>query len=167
MITKFLPENEFYSAFFTEIRDVLCGDFYDAGNAQYVQWLQNYVKILYARGGEALCFYADEDEPVSFIYLLHDKGLDDVACFGKKAKIAMIEVVEKHRGKGYGRMLCQEAETHLRKRGAECVYIDTPDDPDDWETLSFCITNGYTPVGLHPCGNGRSEMSQVYLYKRP
>lgn len=166
MIIKFLPENEFYNTFFTEIRDVLCGGSYDAGNAQHVEWLKNYVKVLYVQGGEALCLYTDEDEPAGFIYLLHDKGLEGVAGFGKKAAIAMIEVVEKHRVKGYGRILLQEAEKHLRKRGAECVYIDAPDDPNDRETPAFYITNDYTPVGLHPYGSGRSDMAQMYLYKR-
>lgn len=165
MIFKFLPESEFYNTFFNEICDVQCGNLYDASNPQHVKWLKKLLETLYFRGGEALCLYSDENEPIGFIYLLHDKGLENVACFGAKATIAMFEVKEKHRSMGYGKMLCQEAEKYLRKRGAACLYTDTPDDPEDRRALTFYIRNGFTPVGLHPCENGKDDMAQVYLFK--
>jgi len=164
MIFKFLNEHDFYNTFFDEICDVQCGSHYDANNPQHVEWLKHYIKNLYLRGGEALCLFW-EDTPIGFIYLLHNKGLENVACMGKKATIAMFEVKEEHRGKGYGKLLCLEAEKHVRARGAECLYTDTPDDPDDRGALTFYIRNGFTPVGFHPCENGRDDMAQIYLFK--
>ena len=165
MIFKFLNENEFYNTFLNEICDVQCGSHYDPANPQHVEWLKNFIKILYLRGGEALCLYTDENEPVGFIYLLHDKGLESVDCFEAKATIVMFEVKEEHRRKGYGKLLCQEAEKHLRKRGASCLYTDTPDDPDDRDALTFYIRNGFAPVGFHLCENGKDDVAQVYLFK--
>ena len=94
MIFKFLNKDEFYNTFFDEICDVQCGKNYNLDNPQHVEWLKNFIKVLYLRGGEALCLYSDENEPIGFIYLLHDKGLENVACFGAKATIAMFEVKE-------------------------------------------------------------------------
>ena len=164
MVFKFLNENDFYSTFFEEICEVQCGNHYNADNPQHVEWLKGLVKILYLKSGEALCVFSDENEPIGFIYLLHDKGLESVDCFGAKATISMFAVKEKHRSKGYGKLLCQEAEKHLRKRGAECLYTDTPDDPDDRRVLSFYVKNGFTPVGFHPCENGKDDMAQIYLF---
>lgn len=162
---RFLEENDFYNTFLDEIIDVQCGNHYDPNNLQHVEWLKNFIKILYLQGGEALCLYSDKDEPLGFIYLLHDKGLENVACIGKKATIAMFEIKEGYRSKGYGKVLCQKAEKHLRERGAECLYTDTPDDPDDRGALTFYVHNGFTPVGFHPCVNGKDDMAQVYLFK--
>ena len=36
--------------------------------------------------------------------LLHDKGLENVCCFGKKASISMFDIKEQYRSKGYGTM---------------------------------------------------------------
>jgi len=165
MVFKFLNENDFYNTFFDEICDVQCGKHYDPNNLQHVEWLKNFIKLLYLRGGEALCLYSDDDVALGFIYLLYDKGLENVDCFGAKATIAMFEVKEEYRSKGYGKLLCQEAEKHLRERGAECLYTDTPDDPDERGALSFYIRNGFTPVGFHPCENGKNDIAQIYLFK--
>lgn len=162
---RFLEEDMFYSTFLFEISEVQCGDHYDEKNPQHVEWLRNYIKSLYLCGGQALCLYSDEEEPIGFIYLLHDLGLENVDCFGKKATIAMFEVKEKYRSKGYGTMLCKKAEEYLRSRGAECLYTDTPDDPDDRRALLFYIRYGFTPVGCHPCVNGKNDMPQIYLFK--
>ena len=165
MIFKFLNEDDFYNAFFDEILEVQCGDHYDAGNTQHVEWLRRFIKILYLRGGKALCLFSDADEPVGFIYLLHDKGLENVDCFGKKASIPMFAVKKEYRSKGYGKLLCLESEKYLRDCGAQCLYVDTPDDPDDRRALTFYVKNGFTPVGFHPCENGKCDMAQVYLFK--
>lgn len=111
-----------------------------------------------------MCLYID-DEPIGFIFVTHDKGLEDVDCFGKKATICMFEVKEQYRSKGYGSLLCQEAERYFRKQGAECLYTDTPDDPKDRRALTFYIRNGFTPVGFHPCENGKNDIAQIYLFK--
>jgi len=162
---QFLDEENFYATFLFEIADVECGKHYDKNNVQHVEWLKNFIKTLYISGGKALCLYTDENEPIGFIYLLHDKGLEDVGCFGKKATIAMFEVKEKYRNKGYGTLLCKEAEQYLREQGAECLYTDTPDDPDDRRALLFYIRYGFTPVACHPCENGKDDAAQVYLMK--
>ena len=165
MIFKFLNESEFYNTFLHEICDVLCGKHYDPDNPQHVAWMKNHIKVLYLQGGEALCLYSDENEPIGFIYLLYDKGLDNVDCFGAKATIVMFEVIEGYRSKGYGKLLCQKAEAHLRERGASCLYTDTPDDSEDRAALAFYVRNGFTPVGFHPGENGKDDMAQIYLFK--
>ncbi|MEA4831760.1 MAG: GNAT family N-acetyltransferase [Oscillospiraceae bacterium] len=162
---KFLDENTFYNTFLFEISDVQCGDHYDENNPQHVDWLKRFVSNLFLCGGKALCLYSDDDNPIGFIYLLYDKGLEKVACFGKKATICMFEVKEQFRSKGYGKLLCQEAEKYLRDCGAECLYTDTPDDPDDRRALTFYIRNGFSPVGFHPCVNGKDDVAQIYLFK--
>ena len=162
---KFLNEETFYHTFLSEICEVQCGDHYDKNNPQHIQWLRRFVAALYLNGGKALCLYSDYDEPIGFIYLLHDKGLEKVDCFGKKATIVMFEVKEQYRSRGYGTLLCQEAEKYLKKQGAECLYTDTPDDQDDRRALTFYIRNGFSPVGFHPCENGKNDMAQIYLFK--
>lgn len=60
----------------------------------------------------------------------------------------MFEVKEKYRSKGYGTMLCKKAEEYLRSRGAECLYTDTPDDPDDrraWVLYSLWLYACWLP----------------------
>lgn len=165
MYYKFLNEDDFYEIFLKEIADVECGNHYNENNPQHVQWLKRFISTLYLRGGMALCLFNEENDPIGFIYLLHDKGLENVCCFGKKATIAMFEVKEEHRGKGYGTMLCCEAEKYLRKRGAECLYTDTPDDPDDKRALLFYIKYGFTPIACHPGENGKNDIPQIYLFK--
>lgn len=161
----FLSEEVFYNTFLTEIADVMCGSHYDENNPQHISWLRNFVKGLYINGGKALCVFTDDNEPVGFIYLLHDTGLENVDCFGKKSSIAMFETRSKFRSKGYGKALLSEAEKYLREQGAECLYTDTTDDPDDRRALTFYVKNGFTPVGLHPCENGKNDMPQCYLFK--
>jgi ribosomal protein S18 acetylase RimI-like enzyme len=161
---RFLDNKLFYDTFLKEISDVQCGNHYDETNPQHVEWLKNYVDTLYLRGGEALCLYSDEDEPLGFIYLLHDKGLEKVKCFGNKATIAMFEIKEDYRSKGYGTLLLKEAENHLRNRGAECLYTDTPDDLNDRGALVFYVRNGFTPIACHPGENGKDDWPQVYLF---
>ncbi len=162
---KFLDETAFYETFLHEIAEVQCGDHYDAHNPQHVKWLKNFISALYLRSGKALCLYSEDDEPIGFIYLLHDKGLENVSCFGKKATISMFEIKEPYRSKGYGTLLCREAEKYLRACGAECLYTDTPDDPEDRGALTFYVRNGFTLVGFHPCENGKDDMAQIYLFK--
>lgn len=164
MLYRFLEEKEFYETFLHEIADVQCGDHYDENNPQHVKWLKNYISTLYLQGGKALCLYIDAN-PAGFIFLVHDKGLENVDCFGKKAAIAMFEMREQYRSQGYGTLLCKEAEKYLRECGAECLYTDTPDDPDDRGALTFYVRNGFTPVGYHPCENGKDDMAQIYLFK--
>ena len=165
---KFLDNEDFYSIFFEDICGVQCGDHYDKNNPQHIIWLKEFVSNLYLQGGVAMCLFSDEsdgNEPLGFIYLLHDKGLENVACFGKKATISMLAIRDKHQNKGYGTLLCRNAEQFLRECGAECLYTDTPDNPDDRQALIFYIRNGFTPISCHPGENGKDDMSQVYLFK--
>ena len=161
---QFLEENVFYETFLHEIADVQCGNHYDGSNPQHVGWLKSCVSNLYLQGGEALCLYVNE-KPIGFIFIVHDKGLENVECFGKKATIAMFEVKRQYRSRGYGTLLCQEAEKYLRERGAQCLYTDTTDDPGDRGALMFYVRNGFTPVGYHPGENGRENRAQIYLFK--
>ena len=161
---KFLGEKEFYNEFLTEIIDVLCGKYYDKNNAQHVSWLKRYIANLYLADGKAICLY-ENSQPAGFIFVLHDKGLENADCFGKKANIAMFEVKEQYRSKGYGKLLIRKAEEFLKKEGAECLYTDTTDNPFDRGALTFYVKNGYTPVGYHPCENGKDGMAQIYLFK--
>lgn len=165
MFVKFLDEEIFYNTFLTEIIEVQCGDHYDENNPQHVNYLKNFINAQYLCGGVAICLFLDDNKPVGFIYVIHDKGLENVGCFGKKASIAMLAVKEEYRNNGYGKHLCQVAEKYALDRGAECIYVDTPDDKEDRRALRFYLNYGFTPIACLLGINGINDVGQVYFYK--
>src|ERR1035437_939302 len=118
MIFNYLDENNFYMTFLKEIIEIQCGKHYNERNQQHIKYLKHYIHSLYECSGVAICVFLNENTPVGFIYVLHDKGLENVACMGKKASIPLFAVKVEYRNKGYGKLLCKEAEKYARQRGA-------------------------------------------------
>ncbi len=156
-------EHHFYQDFLPLITELECGRHYDPGNPQHVAWLKHRIATLYASGAHAICLYSDAHEPLGFLLLHHDPGLEGVRCFGVKGTIVTLGLVEGHRGQGLGPQLLREAERYLRERGAACLYVDTY--PDNTGAVRFYVREGFLPVGVHPLENGKGDLGQVYLYK--
>lgn len=163
MKIEHLEQQRFYKDFLPLIAELECGRHYDAANDQHVEWLQRRISALYAGGGTAICSYSDEGEPLGFLLLVFDQGLEGVRCFGKKATIAMFGLFAKHRSKGMGASLLREAETYTKRNGGECVYVDTY--ANNSRAIQYYVKQGFIPVAYHPGENGLDDKGQVYLYK--
>lgn len=110
--------------------------------------------------------FLEEDAFYStFVFEISEVQCGDHYDENNPQHVTMFEVKEKYRSKGYGTMLCKEAEAYLRSRGAACQYTDTPDAPEDRCALLFYVRYGFTPVGCHPGENGKNNMPQIYLFK--
>ncbi|MEY4722923.1 MAG: hypothetical protein RLZZ324_436 [Candidatus Parcubacteria bacterium] len=145
------------------IIELECGSHYDSTNTQHEAWLKNRLATLFMSGGTAICRYDEGNVPVGLVLVQHDKGLAGVACFGKKATIAMIGILPAFRSKGLGKELLLEAERHAKAEGAECVYVDTY--ANNQGAIRFYVQQGYVPVAYHPYENGADDKGQVYLCK--
>lgn len=155
-------QEKFYNHFLDLIIELECGTHYDKTNCQHIKWLKSRINTIYMSGGEAICLY-DDNKPVGFILVVHDKGLVNVSCFGKKANIAMFGLFSEYRSKGIGKELIAEAEKYAKNNGAECIYVDTY--ARNTGAIRFYTKCGYTPVAYHPGENGKDDKGQVYLYK--
>jgi len=156
-------EAKFYHDFLPLIIELRCGKHYDPSNKQHVDWLRQNIAILYMQGAKAICLYTEDDKPVGFLFLLHDKGLENVCCFGKKAVIDMLGLFDEYRNQGLGVKLIEEAAKYVRENGGECIYVDTY--AANSGAIRFYSKNGFIPVALHPGENSRDDLGQVYLYK--
>jgi ribosomal protein S18 acetylase RimI-like enzyme len=156
-------EDTFYRDFLPLIAELECGTHYDRTNAQHVAWLRRRIATLYAASAHAICLYGNEGEPVGFLFLQHDPGLENVRCFGRKGTIVMFGLFAPYRSQGLGVQLLREAERSLIERGGEFLYVDTY--AANSGAIRFYVRNGFIPVAYHPGENGRGDHGQVYLYK--
>ena len=163
MDIKYQEQDRFYSDFLPLIAELECGNHYDPNNSQHVDWLKKRVAALYASGGKAVCLYSDECEPMGFVLIVHDPGLQDVHCFGKKATIVMLGLFPQHRHEGNGGLLLREVEEHVMEAGGECIYVDTY--ARNADAIRYYVREGFTPVAYHPGENGLGDRGQVYLFK--
>lgn len=163
MIYKYNDENEFYSSFLDIIIHCQCGRHYDPNNHQHVSWLKNKIHTVYLMGGKALCAYTDGGIPIGFLFYQHDKGLDGIRCFGKKAQIIMFELYEKYQSKGIGTSMLGKVCEDIKKNGAQCLYTDTY--LPNKGAICFYIKNDFIPVAVHQGENGIDDDGQLYLYK--
>ena len=156
-------EARLYDDFLPLIAELECGRHYEAGNPQHVAWLRHRVASIHMAGGTAICMYDDDDVPVGFLLLVHDRGLEGVRCFGKVATIAMFGLSAEYRGRGLGPRLLHEAEKQTAENGGECIYVNTyAGNPG---AMRFYVKHGFVPVAYHPGENGLDDKGQVYLYK--
>ena len=163
MRIDYLEQDRFFRDFLPLIAELLCGTHYDGANEQHVRWLRDRVAAFYALSGTAICLLTDPGEPVGFIFILHDKGLEGVRCFGKVAIIEMFGLLPEHRSKGLGETLLLEAEAHSKRRGAQCLYVNTY--ARNAGAIRYYTKHGFIPVAYHPGENGIDDRGQVYLYK--
>ena len=163
MEIRHLEKQELLRDFLPLIVELECGKHYDAGNSQHVEWISRRLDALYAMAGRAICLYSERKCSIGFLFFLHDRGLEGVRCFGKKATIAMFGLFPEHRSKGIGSTLLRAAETHLRRNGCECLYVDTY--AGNTGAIRYYTKEGFTPVAYHPGENGLDDKGQVYLYK--
>ena len=163
MQIQYLEQEPFLCDFHPLIVELECGRHYDAANLQHVEWITKRIRARYARGGNAICLYSDEGIPLGFLFLLHDRGLENVPCFGKKGTIAMLGLFPEYRSKGMGAYLLREAEEYLMRNGGQCLYVDTC--AGNTGAIRYYIREGFIPVGYHPGENGLDDKGQVYLYK--
>jgi ribosomal protein S18 acetylase RimI-like enzyme len=160
---RYLEREQFLLDFHPLIVELECGDHYDATNSQHVAWIIRRVGALYAMGGNAISLYSDDGVPMGFLFLVHDCGLENVRCFGKKATIAMFGLFPAYRAKGLGATLLQEAEQYLLRNGAECLYVDTY--AENAGAIRYYVREGFVQTAYHPGENGLDDKGQVYLYK--
>jgi GNAT superfamily N-acetyltransferase len=163
MRIRHLDEAAFCGDFLPLIAELECGDHYEPANSQHVDWLRNRVRLLFAAGGTAICLYSDDGEPMGFIFVVHDKGLEGVNCFGKKATAAMFGLFKEYRSQGLGGKLLQEAERHSGGQGAEFLYVETY--AGNTDGVRWYLKHGFFPVAYHPGENGLGDKGQVYLRK--
>jgi ribosomal protein S18 acetylase RimI-like enzyme len=163
MQTKYQDIQAFLRDFLALVIELECGRHYDPTNNQHVEWLPRRVGALYALGGKAICLYLDDGSPVGFIFVIHDPGLEQASCFGKKATIAMFGLTPEFRGKGMGSLLLREAENFVRQSGGECLYVDTY--ADNTDAIRYYAREGFIPIAYHPGENGLEDKGQVYLMK--
>ena len=156
-------ESPFYRDFVQLAAELECGPHYDPANAQHVEWLKHRIATLYLAGAHAICLYGEKGEPVGFLLLQHDRGLEGVRCFGKKGTIVMFGLFEGCRSRGMCVQLLLEAERYLKEQGGECLYVDTY--AANAGAIRFYVRQGFLPVAYHPGENGRGDRGQVYLYK--
>ena len=102
MHIRYLEQQQFLQDFLPLIVELECGRHYDGANRQHVEWISHRIGALYAMGGNAICLYSDEGIPMGLLFLLHDRGLEGVRCFGKKGAIAMFGLFPEFRSKGIG-----------------------------------------------------------------
>jgi ribosomal protein S18 acetylase RimI-like enzyme len=160
---RYQPLDAFYHDFLPLIAEIECGRHYDAQNPQHVAWLKGRLANLYASGGQAICLYAEDDKPLGFLFLVHDKGLEGADCFGKKADIAMFGLFKEYRSQGLGVLLIEEAWKYVKEHGGDYIYVNTYE--ANQGAIRFYVRCGFVPVALHPGENGRGDLGQVYLYK--
>lgn len=163
MKIEYLDEERLCNDFFPLIAELECGTHYDATNPQHVEWLLRRVHVYHLNGGIAIGLYSDVGVPAGCILFVHDAGLDGVRCFGKKAWIASFGLFSECRSKGLGGILLNEAESYARKRGAECLYVDTY--AGNTGAVRYYVKMGFVPVAYHPGESGLKDLGQVYLYK--
>jgi ribosomal protein S18 acetylase RimI-like enzyme len=162
MKIRYLSEKPFYSFFLPLIVEVECGQHYDPANPQHVKWLKQRVHAIYVSCGRTIALF-DENIPVGFLLLAHDKGLEKTPCFGKKGTIVMFGLFEQYRAQSLGKKLLDAAVEYLKKNGAECLYVDTyANNPG---AIRYYVKNGFLPVAYHPSENGLNDKGQVYLCK--
>lgn len=163
MIFKFLEEYEFLERFYSEIIDVECGNHFDEKNEQHKTWIKNRVKSVFLLGGKVMCAFSDKNEPLGFLFYQHDKGLENVCCFGKKAHIIMFEIKEAYRSQGIGKILLNKVCDSIKADGGECLYTDTY--VPNKRAIKFYGDNKFIPVAVHRGENGINDYGQLYLYK--
>jgi ribosomal protein S18 acetylase RimI-like enzyme len=163
MHIRYLDQAQFLQDFHPLIVELECGRHYDSGNRQHVEWIPQRIAALYAMSGKAICLYSDEENPMGFLFLLHDKGLEGIRCFGKKGTIAMFGLFPEYRSKGLGALLLREAVSFLQRNGGECLYVDTY--ASNTGAIRYYTREGFVPVAYHPGENGLDDKGQVYLYK--
>jgi len=156
-------ERRFYRDFVQLAAELECGRHYHPTNVQHVEWLRHRIATLYLAGAHAICLYAEDEEPVGFLLLQHDRGLEGVRCFGKKGTIVMFGLFDGYRSRGLGVQLLLEAERYVKEQGGECLYVDTY--AANARAIRFYVRQGFIPVAYHPGENGRGDKGQVYLYK--
>lgn len=163
MQTIFQEEPTFYNDFLPLIAELECGNHYNPDNLQHIAWLRHRVAALFCAGARAICLYGDDMQPLGFLLLVYDAGLEGVRCFGKKGTIAMFGLFAEYRSQGLGSILLQEAETYLKSQGADCLYVDTY--AFNTGAIRYYTQHNFIPVALHPGDNGLDDLGQVYLYK--
>jgi ribosomal protein S18 acetylase RimI-like enzyme len=160
---EYLDRQAFYDEFLPLIAEIECGRHYDPANDQHVAWLKRRIAALHDSGAKAIALYSEKREPMGFLLLLFDRGLDGVRCFGKKASIVMFGLFPAYRSMGHGERLLREAEDYIKKHGGECLYVNTY--ALNSRAIRYYVKQGFTPVAYHPGENGIDDKGQVYLYK--
>jgi GNAT superfamily N-acetyltransferase len=81
-------------------------------------------------------------------------GINSVLYCWHVLYVDILFVDESHRGKGYGKLLLQQAENAARQQGGYMVHLDT----FDWQAKSFYVNAGYEVFGqLENCPPGHTR----------
>jgi ribosomal protein S18 acetylase RimI-like enzyme len=156
-------EEKFKKDFLPMIIYLWCGNKFNSNNSQHNKWLNQKINASFVDFGIALCAYTDEDEPIGYIFYKHDTGMDGVNISGKDAHIIQFGLYEKHRNKGIGTKLLDEACKNIKDNEGECLYTDTYSKNND--SMIYYIKRGFIPIAYHLGENGINDLGQIYLYK--
>ena len=80
----------------------------------YYEWMK---KSCLDKNGTVLVIYAEDQSSIA--------GMLTVSCYQRLAKIGLVAVDEKYRGKGYGAALMDACEVWCSRRGAICCDVST------------------------------------------
>ena len=158
-----MNEKEFEIEFFEEFAYLECGNHFKSNNQQHVNWVKKRMISHKSNGGKFFVSLNEEQDPIGFIVLMMDKGLEGDNCFGHYTHIFDFMIREKYQRQGYGKDLLTFAENKSIEMGAYCIYVATYAGNDT--SMTYYIKNGFVPVSMLPDIYGPNDQGDVYLRK--
>ncbi|OFX15148.1 MAG: hypothetical protein A2Z18_07300 [Armatimonadetes bacterium RBG_16_58_9] len=142
------------------IGEVEVGEHYDRSRSDHVDWLKERVRRHYARGGEFLALYDEEETPLGIACLLVERQL---YCDYSTGEVLSIGIFPQKRGRGYGSALLAFIEQEARRRGCYWLYLWTY--AADCRNITFYGKNGFLPVAVLPDRNGPGDKGDMCMRK--
>ncbi|KAF6202117.1 hypothetical protein GE061_004515 [Apolygus lucorum] len=103
-------------------------------------------------------FMSCDKFPTSLVLVLNDfqvvghVKLSEITVGGPDVMIESVIIHKEHRGKGWGKMLMEDAEEYIRRRGKKMLYLSTRGQEGFYEKLGYevCMPILYYGVALEP-----------------
>jgi ribosomal protein S18 acetylase RimI-like enzyme len=149
-----------FDVFFDLMGEVECGNQFNAGNPDHVEWLKKKIAEYFYRGARFFAYYLDNRTPVGFATLLIDRQLFH---FDQKSELLAIGVFPEFRKKGYGTELLKHAEEISRQSGVYCMFMATYAGAQ--QVISFYGKSGFIPVATLPDVHGPKAEGTVFMRK--
>jgi ribosomal protein S18 acetylase RimI-like enzyme len=155
-----LDAQELADTFFDLMGEVECGDHIDFSDPGHVAWLHERISVQFARGTRFYGLFSESGEPLGFVGLLLEYGLNG-DC--RKAEVLDIGVQKGQRRMGFGAELLAHAEKLSAEAGAYCIFVATY--AASYDVIAFYGKNGYVPVATIPDTNGPDDEGDVHMRK--
>jgi GNAT superfamily N-acetyltransferase len=150
----------FTREFFDLMAEVECGEHFDPGRADHVQWLHDRIALRFACGARFFASYLDS-APLGFTAVQVEPAMAGVSFTGQYSEIVAIGVRREHRRRGHGSRLIEHSTRFAREQGAYCLYVTTYAGAHD--VIAFYERNGFGAVATLPDVHGPRAMGRVYL----